>query len=141
MSVRLDRVVTDLDKEIADCEAHLTKLREARRHAASARDAGGSRSSSRTGSSSIRAEGLNGSAAPAYERILDALRRIMANGEARSVTEAHKTLLTEGRQDTKPSVNAALSRGAVDGGPFEKVGHGLYRLRAGKQDEVAAAPQ
>jgi hypothetical protein len=143
MSQRLDRIVTDLDKEIADAEAHLSKLRESRRHAVSARDSS-QRGNRSAGPSSSRPapEELNGSTVP-YERIEDALRRIMANGEPWHVKKAHEALAVEGSTVTRASVNAALNRGATPNGPFEKVGHGLYRVRLHpvQPSQEEAAPQ
>lgn len=133
MSQRLDRVVADLDKEIADVEAHLHKLREARRHAVSARDASQRTVSSKPApASTSSAEKLNGSenrSENGYEPIDAALRRIMANGEPWAVSAAHAALTAVGRQASKATVNAALNRNSAPNGYFERVGHGLYRLR------------
>ena len=130
MSQRLDRVVADLDKEIAETEAHLSKLREARRLLiASAREVGQRTVSSKPAPASTSStERLNGSE-NGYEPIDAALRRIMANGEPWAVSAAHAALTTAGRQASKATVNAALNRNSAPNGYFERVGHGLYRLR------------
>ncbi len=57
------------------------------------------------------------------------LLKVMANGAWWHVDDALAEVLKLGHATTKASLNAALCRGASDGGLFEHGRRGMYRVR------------
>jgi hypothetical protein len=135
MSARVERLLSDLDREIADTQDRLEKLRDARKSLASTIPTGRKLAlPTALAQTTHPKQPDDAPQTPSLDvgAVDHLLATAMANGQGWGVAALAKLIKEKGHDTTKATINSALNRGAKHpNGLFEKVSHGVYRLREG----------